>query len=114
MFEPEFLELFTQRVRIQSFTGRNEYGEETYSSSFVELPTHLVPKSESVTTQGGEVVWVAGTMYTEVTAGLDTSDKYEVESYDQPGSWFEVDVVSIQVRYDEDGPHHMVLYYGEK
>lgn len=112
--EPEFLELMSQVIRVRQAIGRDAYGEESFSETFVEVPAHLESRSQAVATVAGETVWVSGQAFIPVTPGLDTSDLFLIQQYDQPDNWEEIDVQAIRVEYDENGPHHMVLFYGVK
>lgn len=113
MFEPEFLAMMTQTVRVTQSLGHDAYGQDAFAPTSAVLPCHVEAKAVAVNTVAGNVVYSAGVLYTPVNESLTVGDRYEIPDPTEPTGMRDVDVISIIVRFDEDGPHHMVIYYGE-
>lgn len=112
--EPEFEALFTQTLSVKRNLGTNEYGQYAYEAVPVLIPCHIDGRVKEMHTPVGGTVLSTGAAYIDVTPWLTAEDSgYVPELSDATGERV-VDIIGVQTRYDESGPHHMVVYFGEK
>lgn len=109
-FDPEFLELMADTVRVSTMSTFDGYGDVVYSSQASTYQARITEIPKMVRNFMGEevvashVVWVASTGVIPATAQV---------SWTMPdGSTQTPVLISIERPADEDGTHHHKLYFG--
>lgn len=111
-FETDLLPLLTQTLSIQSVASRDGYGKRTYGTA-VTYPCRVTEKIERVVRSDGREEWAKSKVWVapnQTTGGLpDTSAELLVTLPDgtQPP------LIATQKMYDQNGVHHVVLYFGD-
>lgn len=106
--EAEFLELMGQTIQRKPAQGLTAYGQRTHKPP-VEHQCHLkqglveVSQPDGETREAEGTIWLAG-VFPDVT----TADRVILPDGKETG------VVQVQTVYDEDGPHHTVIMYGDE
>jgi len=109
-FDPEFLELMADTIRVSTMTGFDGYGDVAYSTTPSTYQARITNIPKMVRNFMGEevvasnVVWVASTGIIPATA--------QVSWTMSDGSTQMPLLISIERPADEDGTHHNKLYFG--
>lgn len=113
MIDPQLAALMTQMAYAYPVTGTDAYGQPAYTPDPVVIPCHVVGRLKEVVDKTGEAVVSTGQLITtKVYNGLDDRAILDVpEPADETGRR-RVNIIAIITRYDENGPHHQVIYYG--
>lgn len=112
MFEAEFLDFFTQTVTVQASLSKDMYGYETYGTP-IPLPCHIEGRMQLFVDKTGEKMACTGRFFTPVVGWLNETYLVNVPDPTAAGGWRQQSIAAITTRYDEDGPHHYVIYYGD-
>lgn len=105
-FDPAFLELMTQQVKLSEPTSVDVYGRRTMGDPSAPVPCHIVERQGVVRDQDGNEVGESGRVY---LAGVyDVAPNETVLTL--PSGETPV-IVAVSTHYDEDGPHHTVVHY---
>lgn len=107
--------LCTQTVKIYGFVSTNEYGQDVYD----ELPTiascHIDGKTKEVITPNGSKRSATGTVYlAEIYPWLTEQANMYVPDLADPSGFRWVEVIGVDLLYDEGGPYAQVVYYGRQ
>jgi len=109
-FDPEFLELMADTIRVSTMASFDGYGDPIYSTGYTEYPARITEIPKMVRNFMGEevvasnVVWVASTGMIPATAQV---------SWTMPdGSTQFPTLISLERPADQDGTHHHKLYFG--
>lgn len=113
MFEQEFADLFTQTVLVSQRTSTDAYGMESYGPD-QPVPCHLEGRVQEIVTPTGEVRTSTGRFFCEVVPWINDLCRLKVPDFQEVTGYRNVDIVAVSVRYDEDGPHHLMVHYGER
>lgn len=117
--EQEFKDAFTQTLRVYKYEGTNDYGQDAYDTDAVNIPCHINARVTEMLSEAGETRLSTGVAYIDIVPWLTADDNAYVpetsshQSSSNPG-FRQIDIIGVQTAYDEDGPHHMVVYFGER
>lgn len=106
--EPELAELMTQTVGLLATGSVDGYGKRTYKAS-QPIWCHLDGKAVEVAGPDGTVLTGAGTAWLDDHYPLiTTSDRITL-----PNGGGSKGLVEVKTAYDETGPHHTKIVYGQ-
>lgn len=111
--EPELKEVMVQEVRLYQRTGADDYGKDVYSAGFVTAKCHIDGRGTEVLTSKGSTMHAEGRVYlAELYPWLDERTAMHVPKLD--GTWRWVEIIGVDLEYDEVGPYAQVVTYGAK
>lgn len=105
-FENEFTDLMPDTITVNSYTGADKYGNPTYSTSSNTYSARVVDKQKLVRADNGEEQVAKTTVYVASTGSIDPNDKITLPDNSTPP------VLSVDAFPDEDGTHHIAIYFG--
>lgn len=108
----DFLDMMPHTVYISRKTGVNDYNAPTFGSR-VSYRARIKYGTKLVRSSRGEVVPVSGEMWLATTDFLNEDDQYEFErdTTVSPNSYEILMPVRIDTLPDEDGFHHIKIYF---
>lgn len=106
--------MMSSTVSVQERTGMDGYGKPTFGAAS-SYRAHLARKRQLVRDAVGQEVVSNQAVYLETTVNiqptakvtLSTGDVGSTESFALSPS-----IVAVERRFDQNGPHHVVLYLG--
>jgi len=107
-FSTGFLSLMTSTLKVSTRSAHSFYGEPTFTGSTTSYRARIVEKPGYLRTGESEEIayrhmaWVRSTGATSITA----SDRVTLPDTSTPP------VVGVERFSDEDGPHHVKVYFG--
>lgn len=102
-------------VKIYGFVSTNEYGQDVYDPTPTEALCHIDGKTREVITATGSKRSALGTIYlAEIYPWLTDQANLYVPDLADPSGFRWVEVISVDLLYDEDGPYAQVVYYGRQ
>lgn len=107
-FDPEFLELMPSTISVFAYTGFNFYGEPAYSPTATTYRCYIQEQPTEVLTAFGRNTIASHTVYVASTARIDITAKIVMPDGSEPH------LIRSDVMYDEEGIHHVVLFFGSE
>lgn len=105
--------LCTQTVKLYGYLGSDEYGNDSYDETPTDALCHIDGRSKEVITPTGAKRAADGTVYlAEVYPWLTEQANMHVPDLADPSGYRWVELLSVDLLYDEDGPYAQVLTYG--
>ncbi len=105
-FDSEFLELMPHTIVVQGFDSVNQYGEETFSTSASTFDALVEEHPQFVRNSYGETVLSSHIAYVASTNRIPVTSMVTLPDATQPA------LIRSDVFSDEDGIHHIVLFFG--
>lgn len=106
--DPEWLDLMGTEVQVLASAGIDGYGQRSYKAP-QPVRCHIKGKAVEVTGPDGTVVTGAGEVWLDDHyPDITTSDRITL-----PNGGGTKGIVEAQTVYDENGPHHTKLVYGQ-
>jgi hypothetical protein len=104
--------LMASNVLVATPTGIDDYGKPTFGTP-VTYRAHLSRQRRMVRNVSGQEVVSEQTLYLATTVNIDFNAQLTLSSGDvgSTESWaLHPNIVAIERRFDQRGPHHVVLY----
>jgi hypothetical protein len=105
-FDANLLELMPHTISVQAFDSVNQYGEESYSTSVTTYTALVEEHPQIVRDSFGELTLSSHISYTASTSRIPVTSLITLPDGTQPP------IIRSDVFSDEDGIHHVVLFFG--
>jgi len=105
-FDTELLDLMPHTIVVQGFDSVNQYGEETYSTGTTSYQALVEEHPQFIRNSYGETVLASHIAYVHSTERIPVTSMVTLPDGNQPA------LVRSDVFSDEDGLHHVVLFFG--
>lgn len=101
-----------QTVRLSRWTGTDDYGKDAYAA-FITAKCHIDGRSREVLRANGTTAHAEGRVFlAELYTWLDEKTSMHVPRLD--GTWQWVEIISVDLEYDDKGPYVQVITYGAR
>jgi hypothetical protein len=104
--------LMASNVQVAAKTGTDDYGKPTYDNP-TTYRAHLSRKRRMVRSANGQEVASEQAAYLATTVDIDMTSQVTLSTGDVSSTenWaLHPNIVAIERRFDQRGPHHVVLY----
>jgi hypothetical protein len=114
--EKQLLSMMTQTVRFYAPVGKPDpYGFQQYATTPIEVKCHIESREQRIYDSTSDVNVGSGRCFTAgVFPWLNENYEMFVPDPSYTTGWRQVDIAAVTIRNDEKGPHHNVVYFGER
>lgn len=113
--DPELAAIMTQTVSAYAPAGVDAYGHTSFAAEPLVLKCHIRGRIQEVVDKTGEsAVSTGNAILTDVYPGLSEQWSLVIPDPSATGGQRRVNIIAVLTRYDEVGPSHQVIYYGER
>ena len=105
-WDPALEELMPHTITVKAFVSVNQYGEETYSTAASTFDALVEEHPQFIRNSYGETVLASQISYTHSTSRIPITSLITLPDGSEPA------LIRSDVYSDEDGIHHIVLFFG--
>jgi hypothetical protein len=106
--------MMSSYVTVQPLTGKDVYQQPTYGTGIV-YKAHLSRRQQIVKNAKGEEVMSNQALYVGTAAAIESNWRVTLSTGDVGSTEayaITPPIVAVERRFDESGPHHIVVYFG--